>query len=51
MAILTNWLDRGAEAPERMDAVFRRMATQGVPGLIASARLSPSSQGRQAGLA
>jgi AcrR family transcriptional regulator len=33
MAMLTGWLDRGAQIPpERMDALFRRMATQGVPG-------------------
>ncbi len=34
MAMLTWWLDRGAKlAPERMDAMFRSMVTQGIPSL------------------
>ena len=31
MAMLTWWLDRGAKlAPQRMDAIFRRLATEGI---------------------
>jgi AcrR family transcriptional regulator len=31
MAVLTSWLDGGAKVPpERMDAMFRRLATQGI---------------------
>jgi hypothetical protein len=31
MAVLTWWLDRGARLPpERIDAMFRRLATEGV---------------------
>jgi AcrR family transcriptional regulator len=38
MAVLTWWLDRGAEVPpERMGALFRRIASQGVPGPAATA--------------
>ncbi len=34
MAMLTWWLDRGAKvSPERMDAMFRSMVSQGVPSL------------------
>jgi AcrR family transcriptional regulator len=32
MAVMTWWLDGGAKLPpERMDAIFRRLATEGVP--------------------
>jgi AcrR family transcriptional regulator len=49
MAMLTGWLNRGAEVPpERMAALFRRMATQGVPGSAASARRSPAARSDQA---
>jgi len=45
MAILTGWLDRGAEIPpERMDVLYRRIAVQGIDGLLASAPLSPSRE-------
>jgi AcrR family transcriptional regulator len=34
MAVLTWWLDGGAKlSPERMDAMFRRLAAEGVPAL------------------
>jgi hypothetical protein len=32
--VLTWWLDGGAKlSPERMDAMFRRLAAEGVPAL------------------